>query len=618
LSSERRTKSRRFGLFPKYAAAVMGLVGGALVLSGLIEMGLSYRATMGATAELQRSEVRAAASRIEQYLEGIGAQVTEVSSMPWETGLLDVQDHREEFHRLLKLVPAIAELRHIDRQGEEHMKVSRIELDDVRALRNAGGNENFRQARERGVYYSPTYFKDGVEPYMTLAVREREPGAAVTLAEINLKFVGDVVRQIPIGRQGRVFVVDSADHLVAHPNTSLVLRKTDLASYSPLRGMRNELKSGGQNVAGMVDAKGLEGGTVMLSAGYIPAAGWLVVVEQPRSEVLEPVYNALARTAVLIGAGLLAALFVSYLLARRLAHPILEVRSGAAKIARGDFSARIEVKTGDEVEALAREFNRMADQLQDYTTGLERKVAEKTAQLELANRHKSEFLANMSHELRTPLNAIIGFSEVLGERMFGELNPKQAEYVQDIYGSGQHLLSLINDILDLAKVEAGRMELDVHEFHVRAAIDNCCTLIRERAHRNRLTFAAEIEPGIDIWKGDERKFKQVIVNLLTNAVKFTPPGGEVELRARVEGPWLRVSVIDTGIGISPEEQVAIFTEFHQVHGADAKNEGTGLGLTLSRRLVELHGGTLAVESVPGKGSTFTASFPPTPGAPQGG
>ena len=606
---------RRFGLFPKYAAALMGLVGGALVLSGLTEMGLAYRATMGSTAELQRSEVRAAAIRIEQYLEGIRAQVSDVSGLPWETGLLDAKDRREEFHRLLKLVPAIAELRSVDARGAEHMKVSRIELDEVGPAPNASGSENFRQARSRGVYYSPTYFRDGVEPYMTLAVREREPHAGVTLAEINLKFVGDVVRQIPLGRQGRVYVVDSADHLVAHPNMSLVLRKTDLAAYEALRAMRGALKSGGQGVAGMVDAQGLEGGRVMLSAGYIPAAGWLVVVEQPRSEVLEPVYGALARNAVLIGAGLLAALFVSYLLARRLAHPILEVRSGAAKIARGDFTTRIRVRTGDEVEALAREFNRMADQLQDYTTGLERKVAEKTAQLELANRHKSEFLANMSHELRTPLNAIIGFSEVLKERMFGELNAKQGEYVSDIYGSGQHLLSLINDILDLAKVEAGRMELDVREFDVRAALDNCRTLIGERAHRGGLRIGAEVEPGVGAWKGDERKFKQVVLNLLSNAVKFTPRGGEVELRARIEGPWLHVSVTDTGVGIAPQDQEAIFTEFRQLHGAEGKHEGSGLGLALSRRLVALHGGTLTVESVPGKGSTFTASFPL---APRGG
>jgi signal transduction histidine kinase len=383
----------------------------------------------------------------------------------------------------------------------------------------------------------------------------------------------------------------------------------DLAPYAPLAEMRRGLRTGAESVASVAEAEGLEGGSVMLSAGFIPAAGWLVVVEQPRSEVLGPLYKALARTAILLGAGLLAALVVSYFLARRLVHPILEVRRGAAKIARGDFGTRIEVRSGDEVEALAHEFNRMADQLQDYTTGLERKVAEKTAQLELANQHKSEFLANMSHELRTPLNAVIGFSEVLRERMFGELNPKQAEYIQDIYSSGQHLLSLINDILDLAKVEAGRMELEAHEFDVRAALDNCCTLVRERAHRKRLRFSAELAPDLGTWKGDERKFKQVVLNLLANALKFTPPGGEAELRAFRDGDWLRVGVTDTGVGIALSDQEAVFEEFHQLRSDGGKDEGTGLGLALSRRLVVLHGGTLTLDSMPGEGSTFTASFP---------
>ncbi len=605
--------NRRFGLFRKYSAALMLLVAASLVTSGLIEMAMSYRTTMESTGELQRAEVRTAAMRIEQYLDGIRNQVLDVSALPWGSELLDSKDRREEFHRLLKLVPAISELRSVDAAGREHVKVSRVELDEVDALRNAGGDENFRQARARGVYYSPTYFKGGTEPYMTLGVRDREPGSAVTLAEINLKFVGDVVGQIPVGKAGRVYVIDVADHLVAHPNMSLVLRKPDLAGYAPLAQARAALQGGHAPVAGMIEAEGLEGGPVMLSAGYIPVAGWLVVVEQPRAEVLAPVYGRLARTALLTLAGVVAALLVSHYLARRLSEPILEMRRGAEKIAGGDLSTRIHVSTGDEVEALAHEFNRMADQLQDYTTGLERKVAEKTAQLELANRHKSEFLANMSHELRTPLNAIIGFSEVLKERMFGDLNPKQAEYVRDIFGSGQHLLSLINDILDLSKVEAGRMELDVHDFNVHAAIDNCRTLIRERAFRQQLAFECQVDRDVVTWRGDERKFKQVVLNLLSNAVKFTPPGGEVRLRAQAAAGWLRVSVTDTGVGIPAADQKVIFDEFHQLRGSGvAKHEGTGLGLALSRRLVELHGGTLAVTSEPGRGSTFTACFPGVP------
>jgi signal transduction histidine kinase len=612
--AERRDMIPRSGLFRKYAAALMLLVGAALIASGLIEMVLIYRATMAATATLQRAEVRTAVIRIEQYLDAIRAHMLDVSGLPWQSGMLDPKDRRDEFHRLMKLVAPISELRHFDGRGRERLKVSRIELDEIDAGRDGGDNDNVVRARTRGVHYSPTYFKDGSEPYMTLAVADREAPLSVTLAEVNLKFVGEVVSQLQPGKDGKVYVVDSADHLVAHPNMSLVLRKTDLSGYAPLQKMRQGLGEGGA-VVGMIDAEGLEGGPAMLSAGFIPASGWLVVVEQPQAEVLDPVYAAITRTGVLFMAGLLAALLVSYFLARRLAEPILEVRRGAEKLARGDLSTRISVKTGDEVEGLSREFNRMADQLQDYTTGLERKVAEKTAQLELANRHKSEFLANMSHELRTPLNAIIGFSEVLKERMFGELNAKQGEYVGDIYGSGQHLLSLINDILDLAKVEAGRMELDVHEFDVGAAIGNCATLIRERAVRSRLQFGCEIDPAVGAWRGDERKFKQVVLNLLTNAVKFTPPGGEVRLRAFVEDAQLRVSVTDTGVGIARADQDAIFTEFHQLRGSgmgELKNEGTGLGLALSRRLMQLHGGALGVESAPGKGSTFTASFPLAP------
>jgi signal transduction histidine kinase len=611
--AERRVMIPRSGLFRKYAAALMLLVGAALIASGLIEMVLIYRSTMAATAALQRAEVRTAVIRIEQYLDAIRTHMLDVSGLPWQSGLLDSRDRRDEFHRLMKLVAAISELRHFDGRGLERLKVSRIELDEIDSARDASANENVVRARTRGVHYSPTYFKDGSEPYMTLAVADREAPLSVTLAEVNLKFVGEVVRQLQPGKEGKVYVVDSADHLVAHPNMSLVLRKTDLSGYAPLQKMRLGLGEGGP-IVGMIDAEGLEGGAAMLSAGFIPAAGWLVVVEQPQAEVLDPVYAAITRTGVLFMAGLLAALLVSYFLARRLAEPILEVRRGAEKLADGDLSTRISVKTGDEVEGLSHEFNRMADQLQDYTTGLERKVAEKTAQLELANRHKSEFLANMSHELRTPLNAIIGFSEVLKERMFGELNAKQGEYVSDIYGSGQHLLSLINDILDLAKVEAGRMELDVHEFDVAAAINNCATLIRERAARNRLRFAFEIDPRIGRWRGDERKFKQVLLNLLTNAVKFTPPGGDVVLRARIEGESLQVSVTDTGVGIAPVDQDVIFTGFHQLGSTgEVKNEGTGLGLALSRRLMQLHGGSLTVESIPGKGSTFTAVFPFTPG-----
>ena len=230
--------------------------------------------------------------------------------------------------------------------------------------------------------------------------------------------------------------------------------------------------------------------------------------------------------------------------------------------------------------------------------------------LDIASKHKSEFLANMSHELRTPLNAIIGFSEVLQSGMAGPISEKQKEFVGDIRDSGKHLLSLINDILDLSKIEAGKMELDVARFDMASAIDNAMTLVRGRADRQGIRLEANVSSDVTEYEGDERKFKQIVLNLLTNAVKFTPEGGTVSLAAgRSKGAY-EVSVKDTGIGIAAEDHEKIFEEFQQVGVASArKAEGTGLGLTLTRRLVELHGGTIRVASAPGQGSTFTFTLP---------
>ena len=238
-----------------------------------------------------------------------------------------------------------------------------------------------------------------------------------------------------------------------------------------------------------------------------------------------------------------------------------------------------------------------------------REVEHKSLELAAASQAKSEFLANMSHELRTPLNAIIGFSEVLVDRMFGDLSDKQDEYLRDIHASGQHLLSLINDILDLSKIEAGRMELEPADFDLSTVIDNALILVRERAGRRGITLGHAIDDRIGVIRGDERKVKQVLLNLLSNAIKFTPEGGRVDVHATARRKRVEVSVIDTGIGIAPEDQEAVFEEFRQVGPAANKVEGTGLGLALSRKFVELHGGRLSVESRLGAGSTFTFTLP---------
>jgi signal transduction histidine kinase len=293
------------------------------------------------------------------------------------------------------------------------------------------------------------------------------------------------------------------------------------------------------------------------------------------------------------------AMLLGFAISQSLIVPVKQINQRLGEIAAGDFSRNVDIANRDELGSLAANVNRMNGEL--------RRVYE---QLEAVNLHKSQFLANMSHELRTPLNAIIGFSEVLHERMFGELNAKQAEYVQDIYTSGRHLLALINDILDLAKIDSGRVELERSRFDLRLAIDNAVTLVRERAQRHGIALEVDAADSLGEIHADERKVKQILLNLLSNALKFTPDGGRVAVAAKRADGAAEISVADTGIGIAAADQELIFEEFRQAQTKPGQaREGTGLGLALTRKFVEMHGGRISVESEPGKGATFTFTLP---------
>ena len=295
----------------------------------------------------------------------------------------------------------------------------------------------------------------------------------------------------------------------------------------------------------------------------------------------------------------LLALLLGYLLSRTVIAPIRAVQGRVAAIAAGDFSGHVEVTRQDELGTLAVDVNRMNDEL-----------GRLYQELETVSRHKSEFLANMSHELRTPLNAIIGFSEVLTEQMFGDVNPKQLEYLEDISSSGRHLLALVNDILDLSKVEAGQMELHSGLVSLPRVLDTGLSMVVERATRNGIGLHLEVDLRDDLIEGDERKIKQIVFNLLSNAVKFTPSGGHVEVTARDDPDGVRIDIADDGAGIAPDDQERIFDTFQQVGtGSTGAHEGSGLGLALARQFVELHGGRLTVRSELGRGSTFTLVLP---------
>ena len=774
----------RWRLFTKYAAFIIALVSAALVVSGGVSLYFSYRENQEHLVTLQREKALAAATRIEQYIGDIEHQLGWTALPQVGSGANPAEQRRYEYLKLLRQAPAITEVAWIDATGREQLRVSRLAMDIVAASVEYAADPRFLEAKGGKTWFSPVYFRKETEPYMTISRPAGGAGGGVTVAEVNLKFVWEVVSRIQIGKAGLAYVVNSAGTLIAHPDISLVLQKTNMSRLGQVASLSRS------EDADAPIARDLKGDEVLTAHARIPTLNWTVFVELPLAEAFAPLYASILRIGLLLLAGLVLSTLAGVYLARRMVEPIRAIQAGAARIGQGTLDQEIVVRTGDELEALAEQFNKMAVDLKESYSGLERKVEERTrdltetleqqtataeilrvisssptdilpvltavaenaahfcgandsavllvegdslrivaeygplpslkdttlpldrssiggrvvmerksilipdmavavetdfpgsremqkktgtrtilatpllregasigvivvrrtevrpfsdkqnellktfadqaviaienvrlfqeiqeksAQLETANKHKSDFLANMSHELRTPLNAIIGFSEVLIDRMFGELNEKQADYLNDIHESGKHLLSLINDILDLSKIEAGRMELELATFDLPSAISNAMTLIRERAQRHGITLGIEVDERLGDFQADERKFKQILLNLLSNAVKFTPDGGRVDVGATMNGSSVEFAVRDTGIGIAPEDQAAVFEEFKQV-GRDytRKAEGTGLGLALTKRFIELHGGEIRVESALGKGSTFIFTLPVRP------
>ncbi|MBI2472582.1 MAG: response regulator [Planctomycetes bacterium] len=298
--------------------------------------------------------------------------------------------------------------------------------------------------------------------------------------------------------------------------------------------------------------------------------------------------------------------------------PIERLTTAVTAITKtGDLTTKADISSKDEVGQLGRAFNDLSIRLQSTYSNLEQQIAEKTSHLqkavlalERANKMKSEFLANMSHELRTPLNAIIGFAEVLRDKISGDLNDEQVDFVNDIHSSGLHLLQMINDILDLSKIEAGRMELQYEIFRVPEAIEDVYTILKGLANKKHLELKTAILTDVGDIEADRVKFKQILYNLLSNAIKFTPENGRINVEAGIMDDMLQVSVSDTGIGMKSDDQEKVFKEFWQADSSFArKYEGTGLGLALTRRIVEMHGGKIWFESEYGKGSIFYFAIP---------
>jgi signal transduction histidine kinase len=940
-----------------------------LLTNGLMELWAIQQDHKASLIRIQREQAEAAASKIDQFIQDIKSQLEWTTQLSWSTATFE--QRRFDAQRLLRQVPAITELAQIDSSGKEQLRVSRLAMDVIGSGLDVSGEAKFVDAMAHKVYYGPVYFRRGSEPYMTLALGGTRRDAGVSVAEINLKFIWDVVSQIEVGKMGYAYVIGRHGRLIAHPNINLVLRQTDMSGLEQVEAARaGDLKGSENQVREVPD---IEGRRVLTAYAPVAPLGWLVLVELPISEAYAPLYRAVQRTVLILFATLGMAFLAGMILARRMVVPIRTLQSGAARIGGGELHHRISIKTGDELEALADQFNEMADRLEESHRNLEKKIElrtrdlsealdrqtatsdilrvisgsptntqpvfdmiaqsaarlcnaqfshvfrydghiiyfvayhrleseaieaarklfpsppnrgtaagrcilsgaveqipdvnedaeynggatlvgkvfpyrslvgvpmlregspigaivvarsevglfperqiellqtfadksviaienvrlftqleaqtraltrsvselralgdisqavnstldqetvlativsravelsgsysgiiyelgpagrrfhakathrisqehltalreapvslgegavgragssqspvevvdierqpalvapqvrkilmreglrsllaiplvregqilgglvilryepgafsgevvttlqtfaaqsvlaiqnarlfheieEKSRQLEVASRHKSEFLANMSHELRTPLNAILGYTELLLDAIYGEVSEKMRGVLERVLSNGRHLLGLINDVLDLSKIEAGQLTLSIDVYSLADVVQSVHSAVGSLAAEKHLGFSVELQPNLPIGRGDGRRITQVLINLVGNAIKFTDEGN-VAIKASAVNGSFEIAVCDTGPGIAPEDQIKIFEEFAQADSTSTRKKGgTGLGLTISKRIIEMHGGRIWVESEVGSGSTFHLALPVT-------
>ena len=614
-------KTRR-RLFAKYVALFVAVVCVALISNGIFDVFFYYQEHKGSLIRIQREQAEAASAKISQFVKEIESQLGWTTQLPWSAG--SIEQRQFDALRLLRQVPAITELAQLDASGKERLRVSRLAMDVVASGTDFSKDAKFTEAATRKVYYGPVYFRRESEPYMTLAIAGTRRDAGVSVAEVNLKLIWDVVSQIKVGERGHAYVVDAQGRLIAHPDISLVLRNTDMSRLAQVNAARGT--SGGEGGASerVQESEDIAGRKVLTAFAPVAPLGWLVFVELPAAEAYAPLYAALERLALVLLAALGFAVLAGMFLARRMVGPIQALRAGAERIGAGDLSQRIRIRTGDELEALANQFNDMAGRLQESYAGLEQKVEERTReveeksrQLEIASQHKSQFLASMSHELRTPLNAIIGLTEMMVTNASRFGTEKAAEPLSRVHRAGSHLLGLINQVLDLSKIEAGKLELSPDLVALAPLINEVVDTARPLAEQNNNRLVVKCQESLGSLTVDPMRLRQILLNLLSNACKFTKQGKVTLLVRRVinKGAWIEFAVSDTGIGMTPEQQEKLFQDFTQADSSTARQYGgTGLGLAITRKLARMMSGDVTVTSKAGEGSTFTARLPAGPAA----
>ena len=593
----------RGGLFRKYVVMFIAIVSLALAINGVSDIWFSYHEQQDLLVRIQREQAKSAADKIGQFLNEITA------GLAWETQLSLSDSTLDEWQfdavRLFHQVPALTEIVQLDAMGREQFRMSREAPDVIASHTDHSQEAAFIQAMVNKVYYGPVYFIDESQPYMTIAMAGVRPEYGVIVGQVNLTFIWDVVSQIQVGKRGRAYVVDQAARLIAHPDISQVLRKTDMSGLAQVQAARVAKSNGlpDQPLQG-VD---IEGRRVLSAYAKVTPPGWLLFAELPLDEAYAPLYKSALRSGVIILVALVLAILAGLLLARRMVVPIRALRDGAVRIGSGDLGQRILINTGDELEALGDQFNAMAARLQESYAGLESKVEERTRQLEAANQAKSRFIAAASHDLRQPLHALGLFVAQLHGRLRAA---ERSQIISRIEAALSAMNELFSALLDISKLDAGATTINITVFPVAQLLAHAETTFAGAAREKKLSFRAM--PS-DAWvRSDFILLEQIVFNLITNALRYTRSGGVV-VGCRKRGDQLRIEVWDSGIGIAADQHDKIFGEFYRLGEPDRdRRAGLGLGLAIVDRLCRLLDHPIEVRSTVGKGSVFAVTVPLAP------